>query len=183
MSGYLKDFHQCRTGPKGINGNYRIYKLRIRKQIKKFLKTISVSDKLIIDWGAGKRPVKFYINHTNCQIITIDKRNHTEPDRVLDICEKQIIGKADMAFCIEVLEHCKYPDAALENISNNLKVEGIFILTVPFMLKVHSIEDYWRFTHRGIRFLLENHGFKDIKIIKFKDDERIHYLVKSIKKG
>lgn len=153
----------------------------IREQIESYLGTITAKDMFIIDWGSGRKRAQKRIHVENCKVIAIDKRENRNPDMVLDICVPQKIGQADMAFCTEVLEHCIDPGAALTNIFNNLKKEGILILSVPFVCGVHSYEDYWRFTKQGIQVLIEKYGFKIIDLIHMKYEEKEGYLVKAQK--
>src|SRR4030042_4121396 len=97
----------------------------IREQIESYLNKIVVEDQFIIDWGSGRKRVQKRIHAKNCKVIRIDKRENRNPDMVLDICIPQKIGKAGMAFCMEVLEHCIDPDAALTNIFNNPNRGGV----------------------------------------------------------
>ena len=72
--------------------------------------------------------------------------------------------KFNVAFCIEVLEHVKYPWAAVANIYEHLKPGGAFYFSVPFLYPKHSDEDYWRFTDQGLEFMLHDNGFILIEI-------------------
>ena len=57
-------------------------------------------------------------------------------------------------FCLSVLEHCKHPFKAADNMTRLLKVRGKICLSVPFSWQFHGYpSDYWRFTHQGVRLL------------------------------
>lgn len=156
-----------------------------RQAIKDWLAKINLKDQIIIDWGSGAKPVSRYINHENCIFITVDKNKLIAEDRraathlTHDITEPIKIDKADVAFCVEVLEHTLNPAAVLNNIYNNLRSSGTLYLTIPYNFRIHSDDDYLRLTPNGIRGLLTNAGFH---ITEFKyswGDEG--YLIKAVR--
>lgn len=134
-----------------------------REGIKEWLSTLSFDNVRIVDWGRGTKPVLRYI-HTgeNTEYFGIDKLSHVDAHLVADITypnEVAHIGIFDVAFCMEALEHVKYPDKVIQNIYDHLRDGGMLYLSVPFLMDVHSGEDYWRFTDQGIRELLIRNGF------------------------
>jgi len=66
----------------------------------------------------------------------------------------------------EVLEHCIDPPAAMRDVFRVLKVNGLLLVTSPFVWPWHGIDgayqDYWRFTHQGWHVLLK--AFTDVTI-------------------
>jgi SAM-dependent methyltransferase len=67
----------------------------------------------------------------------------------------------DVILAQEVLEHVESPDRAVEEIYRVLKVGGYFYLQLPFIIGYHPCpNDYWRFTHQGIRELLSVDKFE-----------------------
>jgi SAM-dependent methyltransferase len=71
----------------------------------------------------------------------------------------------DACFSIVTLEHVKEPASALGEIARSLKPGARVLLVVPHEWEVHqSPHDYWRFTRHGIRYLLEEAGFREIRI-------------------
>jgi SAM-dependent methyltransferase len=69
----------------------------------------------------------------------------------------------DFVICEQVLEHVVDPQAAAANLRNLCAPGGHVIVTTPFLIKVHELplyglRDYWRFTPRGLRLLLERAG-------------------------
>jgi len=66
----------------------------------------------------------------------------------------------DFVLAQEVLEHVDSPDAAVDEIYRVLKIGGYFYLQLPFIIGYHPCpNDYWRFTHQGIRALLVEDKF------------------------
>jgi SAM-dependent methyltransferase len=71
----------------------------------------------------------------------------------------------DACISIVTLEHVKVPARALGEIARSLKPRASVLLVVPHEWEVHqSPHDYWRFTRHGIRYLLEEAGFQEIRI-------------------
>lgn len=71
----------------------------------------------------------------------------------------------DVVIAQEVLEHVKDPHKAVEEIYRVLKQGGYFYLQLPFIIGFHPCpNDYWRFTHEGIRELLESSNFRMLEL-------------------
>jgi SAM-dependent methyltransferase len=73
-------------------------------------------------------------------------------------------GKFDVVICEQVLEHVPDPWTAAAHLRELTVPGGHAIVSTPFLIKVHEIalfdlRDYWRFTPRGLRALLESAGF------------------------
>jgi SAM-dependent methyltransferase len=69
----------------------------------------------------------------------------------------------DVVICEQVLEHVADPLKAAANLCGLTAPGGHVIVSTPFLIKVHEIalvgmHDYWRFTPRGLRALLESAG-------------------------
>jgi SAM-dependent methyltransferase len=72
-------------------------------------------------------------------------------------------GTFDVVICEQVLEHVPDPWGAAANLRELTVPGGHVIVSTPFLIKVHEIalfdlRDYWRFTPRGLRTLLESAG-------------------------
>jgi hypothetical protein len=60
----------------------------------------------------------------------------------------------------QVFEHIKHPDVATRNVFKMLKPGGVFIISTPFLVKIHAIPlDCYRWTMQGVQILLESAGF------------------------
>lgn len=155
----------------------------VRAYIISELSKIVVHNIVIIDWGSGSARTRAerYIHHKDCEIITVDIEPTRLPSLVADMCKPLTIREADLAFCLEALEHCYDPDAVLENVYNNLKKGGKLYLSVPFVTSLHGKTDYWRFTRLGIITLLKRHKFKIIRVVRKEHGSRIGHFVEAIK--
>lgn len=81
-----------------------------------------------------------------------------------DICAPLTAAdQFDVVICEQVLEHVPDPWKAASNLRELTVGGGHLIVSAPFLIKVHEIPDfhlydYWRFTPRGLRALLEGAG-------------------------
>jgi SAM-dependent methyltransferase len=83
-----------------------------------------------------------------------------------DLCAPlQEARRFDVVICEQVLEHVLNPWTAAANLRDLCVAGGHVIVTTPFLIKVHELpmydlRDYWRFTPRGLRTLLEQVGLE-----------------------
>ena len=80
-----------------------------------------------------------------------------------DLCNPTPQGVWDVVICEQVLEHVVDPFGAAVNLKALCAPGGHVIVSTPFLIKVHELplygmRDYWRFTPRGLRVLLERAG-------------------------
>jgi SAM-dependent methyltransferase len=71
----------------------------------------------------------------------------------------------DVVICEQVLEHVVDPWGAAANLRELCAPGGHVIVSTPFLIRVHELPiflmgDYWRFTPRGLRTLLESVGLE-----------------------
>jgi len=65
----------------------------------------------------------------------------------------------DTILCSEVLEHVDDPRAAAQELSRVLRSEGVVIISVPFLSRLHEEpHDFQRFTEHGLRLLIAQAG-------------------------
>lgn len=78
-----------------------------------------------------------------------------------DICRDVDHDRAyDVIFAEQVFEHLKYPYRAARNVWRMLKPGGLFLMTTPFLLKIHGHPiDCSRWTPLGLKYFLEEAGF------------------------
>jgi SAM-dependent methyltransferase len=69
----------------------------------------------------------------------------------------------DVVICEQVIEHVEDPCGAARNLRGLCRPGGQVIVSTPFLVRVHELygmPDYWRFTPRGLRTLLERAGLE-----------------------
>jgi SAM-dependent methyltransferase len=74
-------------------------------------------------------------------------------------------GPFDVVICEQVIEHVIDPCAAARNLRALTSTGGHVIVSTPFLVRIHELplfamNDYWRFTPRGLRRLLEQAGLQ-----------------------
>ena len=74
-------------------------------------------------------------------------------------------GTFDVVLCEQVIEHVADPCAAARNLRGLCAPGGHVIVSTPFLIRIHELpaygmHDYWRFTPRGLRTLLEGAGLE-----------------------
>ena len=71
----------------------------------------------------------------------------------------------DACLSVATLEHVREPAGALREMARALRPRGRLLLVVPQEFEVHQApHDYFRFTRYGLRYLLEQAGFAEIRI-------------------
>ncbi len=74
-------------------------------------------------------------------------------------------GSFDACINIVTLEHICEPGRALAEMCRVLRRDGSLLLVVPQEWEVHQApHDYFRFTRHGIQYLLEQAGFRSVRI-------------------
>jgi len=88
----------------------------------------------------------------------------TFPD--YDVCGAPLAeGPWDLIIAEQVLEHVERPWAAVRNVHSMLTPGGYFVVSTPFLIRVHGFPgDHSRWTEQGLRQLLVEGGFDDANI-------------------
>jgi SAM-dependent methyltransferase len=77
-----------------------------------------------------------------------------------DICENVLDQKFDLIIADQVFEHLLWPRRAAQNVRAMLKPGGRFLMTTPFLIRVHAIPtDCTRWTEMGMQYFLADAGF------------------------
>lgn len=80
-----------------------------------------------------------------------------------DICQDILDEKFDIIIAEQVFEHLQYPFRGGINVFKHLKSGGYFLITTPFMIKIHpSPDDCTRWSKTGLKYFLEECGFDSI---------------------
>jgi SAM-dependent methyltransferase len=77
-----------------------------------------------------------------------------------DICSQTLPQHFDLIIADQVFEHLKWPYRAGRNIEAMLRPGGHFLITMPFLVRVHkSPIDCTRWTEEGLFYFLQECGF------------------------
>jgi SAM-dependent methyltransferase len=77
-----------------------------------------------------------------------------------DVCSMTLPGRFDLIIADQVFEHLLWPYRAGRNVYSMLRPGGHFLVTTPFLIKVHDVPvDCSRWTELGMRHLLAECGF------------------------
>jgi SAM-dependent methyltransferase len=77
-----------------------------------------------------------------------------------DICTSTLGEQFDVIIADQVFEHLLWPYRAGKNVYTMLRSGGFFVLTTPFLLRVHDVPvDCSRWTELGMKYFLGECGF------------------------
>ena len=77
-----------------------------------------------------------------------------------DICESYLEETFDLIIAEQIFEHLLWPYRAGKNIYRMLNSKGYFLITTPFLIRIHDYPtDCSRWTETGIKYLLAECGF------------------------
>lgn len=118
---------------------------------------------MVLEIGAGRKGRRGKFTPPIAQAhqwITLD-RYHANPHLRADIQQLPFGPYSyDTVVCLEVLEYAESPSRALAEIRRMLKTGSKLVLATPFLHRMDSEKDLWRFTEQGLRYLLENADFQ-----------------------
>lgn len=111
----------------------------------------AAQDGLILDVGAGRRPV-YFSNIVNYEIVAHDTTDVIGLAEDLPFAD----GTFDGVLSIAVLEHVRDPFACAAELARVLKPGGWLKCCVPFLQPLHGFpHHYFNMTHEGLRVLFE----------------------------
>jgi hypothetical protein len=77
-----------------------------------------------------------------------------------DICESCLDETFNLIIAEQIFEHLLWPYRAGKNIYQMLDNNGYFLITIPFLIRIHDYPaDCSRWTETGIKYLLAECGF------------------------
>jgi SAM-dependent methyltransferase len=129
-----------------------------RKRRDALLKTHLAPEGRVLDIGSGWRR---YARGA----VTLDIDPDCRPDVVADIQEETGLPPAsfDTIIILDVLEHLRRPQRALDEAKRLLKPGGWLYITVPFFYPRHGVE-YYRFTEWALRDMLEDFDLEIVSV-------------------
>ncbi len=119
----------------------------------------------LLDVGCGRRPYARLFDvadYVGLELDTPENRLRKQADHYYDGTRFPFPDACfDNVLCNQVLEHVFDPSAFLLEIRRVLRPGGQLVLTIPFIWDEHEQPwDYARYTSFGIKYLLENSGFR-----------------------
>ena len=83
-----------------------------------------------------------------------------------DVCHAPLDDRFDLIIAEQVCEHLVSPSRATRHVYDMLKEGGYFLVTTPFMLRIHEMpHDCSRWSEEGLRYHLADCGFPPDRII------------------
>jgi len=82
-----------------------------------------------------------------------------------DVTRETLGRQFDIIIAEEVFEHLADADAAAKNVHAMLKPDGVFLVSVPFLVRLHGppeYGDFHRWSPEGLRAFLRAHGFSSV---------------------
>lgn len=112
----------------------------------------------------GMTPKILEISGKQWDDFSVDYRSFDYPD--FDICKQtKELDFYDFIVAEQVFEHLKDPKKAGKNVYRMLKRGGWFLMTTPFLVKIHDYPlDYSRWTLEGMKIFLSGCGFSSISV-------------------
>lgn len=122
----------------------------------------------LLDAGCGSMPFREVLKDLITEYHSLDIEKVPGVDFVADVRDMSMLTPEsyDTVLSTEVLEHVPEPGQMVAAVNRILKPHGKFILTVPYLSRLHDEPfDYYRYTKHGLQFLLERYGFRVIEIV------------------
>jgi len=149
--------------------DYTVRRYFVDEFLYRHIKAFSKSDK-ILDIGGKKisRRGQFNIEDWGLDVKYANIDPNTKPDILCDATRIPTKGSIfDGVICSELLEHVKSPESVLKEAYRILRPQGILLICVPFLYKIHSDPyDYGRYTETFWQETLREIGFTKIEIEK-----------------
>lgn len=120
----------------------------------------------LLDAGCGNQPFADWYAPLVTDVIALDAAP-LDGVSVLGFADELPFAAAcfDSVLCTEVLEHVTDAERACRELFRVLRPGGHLVMTVPYLYPTHEAPyDFRRFTHFGVRSLLERHGFEVVSL-------------------
>jgi SAM-dependent methyltransferase len=145
-----------------------------RLEMDKWLATVDVKAKTVLDIGGSQLPIKGRTNswEADSYLIADLPDPHVDspkPDVVLDLNSDELVYDSfELIFCLEVFDYVWNPVQAFEHIENMLDEGGTAYVTFPFAYPTHQPiqDDALRYTEFGVQKLADYAGLKIVNIIR-----------------
>lgn len=119
----------------------------------------------LLDVGCGCKPYEKLLKQFVIEYIGIDKRKGADFQGNAENLPFEDL-RFNTILMIEVLQFVNNPFEAIFEAHRVLRIGGYLIVTVPFIWQNVDIEDLFRFTESGLRYLFIENEFTIIELIK-----------------
>lgn len=139
-----------------------------RIALENYLQGLDINRPVVFDVGGAQLPVKKRVNSFKCdKYVIIDLAKPHEGDTTVDyvmdlnvdytVDQSDLIGGADLIFCLEVADYWYDPMHAMKQLAKMLKSGGILIVSFQLMYPTHNPlqDDCLRYTEFAIRKLAQ----------------------------
>ena len=121
----------------------------------------------VLDLGAGYGTYRLALTRRGTSYVGLDIR--PRPGTIDLLADGRRLPFAsdhfDTVFCSQVLEHTPEPWCLLQEAHRVLAPGGVLIVSAPHLSYIHAApEDYYRYTHYGLAFLLGEAGFERVEV-------------------
>lgn len=141
----------------------------IPKRERKLITDLLFTDQKIriVDIGGGvsKGPGNWLFENLHHKVVNIDIEHGKNVDIQGSVYElAELTSNVDVIIAQSLIEHLEYPDRAIIQIFDALRMGGHAYIEIPFMQGVHGDpDDFQRYTMSGLEAKFRSHGFKVIK--------------------
>ncbi len=143
-----------RLRPEAANATEQWQRVRLNQSVRRHIETLDPTTKTAAEISGSAQAFHPWKSFTSLDY----------PE--FDLCEP-LDGhrRFDVVICEQVIEHVVDPTIASANLRGLCSPGGHVIVSTPFLIRVHELEqfglrDFWRFTPRGLRTLLERAGLE-----------------------
>ena len=123
---------------------------------------------VVLEVGAGRRGRRGRFTPPTAGVVRwwmVDLSSSVRPDIAADVAALPVrTAGVDTAVVLEVLEYVVDPTAALGELHRVLAPGGHVVLSVPFIHRVDTGADRWRFSEPGLRHALAVAGFEVVLV-------------------
>lgn len=143
--------------PEAEGAHAQYQRVILNREVRRFLTELGPSDLRAAEISGA--------NHSD-----LGWKSHTGLDYPeYDVCGDLGAGLYDVVVCEQVLEHVVDPFLAARNLASICEPGGHVVVSTPFLIRVHELpkygmRDYWRFTPRGLRRVLEQAGLEIVHV-------------------
>jgi len=132
-----------------------------------------------LDVGCGQKPYRSLFQVSEYIGMDIKQPGNDHANQEIDVFYD---GKTfpfgneifDSVISNQVLEHVFNPDEFLKEINRVMKLNGMLLITVPFVWDEHSQPfDYARYSSFGLSYIIQKYGFEIITLKKSVNDFRV----------